>query len=192
MPRASRLPPVAGAPGATRSCAPRKPCKSTRSSTGTRDCKPPKRRGQEHTERERHWWERQREALGDAAAARAELDRRSREQRHSAVQVAPYEPGEHITVLIGERPDRGDDVGAWDQAARRIEAYHHNHQPDTPRVEAPAPGASPSQYRDWQHTSEAITRVLGDRAWQRALPARTLGRGRDRGDDLGPDLDLGP
>lgn len=85
------------------------------------------------------------EALGDVAAAGAELDRHAHEHMRAAVQAAPYEPGEHITGLIGERPDRGDDVGAWDRAARRIEAYHHTHQPPYTAGRAPAPGASPSQ-----------------------------------------------
>src|SRR5207302_4963617 len=102
-----------------------------------------------NAQREATWFEDHRDALADGAAARDELDRRAHEQTREAVQAAPYEPGQHITELIGERSSARD-VGAWDHAARRIETYHQTHQPDKSHVEPPEHHAPRHQGEDWQ------------------------------------------
>jgi hypothetical protein len=144
---------------------------------------------EDYAARESDWWQRRSDALADAAAARRELDRRTREQAREAIQAAPYEPANYITELIGER-DHARDVGAWNEAARRIETYHHTHQPDTTTLEPPGPTASMEQRDDWLDTGQAITRIVGNLDWERVLPTPIRGRDRD-GPDLGMDMDMG-
>lgn len=130
----------------------------------------------DYAAREGDWWQRRHDALTDAAAARLELDRRTREQTREAIQAAPYEPAQYIIGLIGERHEARD-VGVWDEAARRIEAYHHTHQPEALRIEPPGPGASIEQRHEWLDAREAITRTVGNLDWQRLypLPSGTAG-----------------
>ncbi len=139
-------------------------------------------------QRDREWWEQRRETLSEAVTARAELDRRGREQTCEAIEAAPYEPGRHVTELIGERPGHGDLAG-WEEAARRLEAYHHTHQPDTPHIEPPTPNARLEHRQDWDHASKAITRALGHPEWQRELQTRAMDRGH-LDHDLGMDIGL--
>lgn len=140
----------------------------------------------QRAQRDRDWWQERRDTLGEAVTARVERARRDRDQIHEEIQAAPYQPGEYITELIGERPVHGETSG-WDEAARRLEAYHHTHQPDAPHIEPPTPDAPFHERHDWDQISKAIGHALGKPDWKRDHP--TLERGH-LDHDLGMDIGL--
>jgi hypothetical protein len=125
------------------------------------------------------------DALIDAAAARNEQRRRERQRTLEAADQAIERPGPHVLELIGERRETPD-VEIWDQAARRIEAYHHTYGPDSRELHLPTRSAPRHQRRDFEILKDAVTRARGEDTWTSRLPSLTPDRGPDLGPDLGP------
>jgi hypothetical protein len=121
------------------------------------------------------WWEENGKAAVDTIAARRERYRRDRELLAERVRDAPEHPGEHVNVLIGERPARGGEE--WDRAARCIEAYVAQY---TPGAEGIRPPERPdrAQRGAWERMHRAVRELGVD-------PPEMQPRGRDTGHDLG-------
>jgi hypothetical protein len=97
-------------------------------------------------------------AREDLQAAEQALDRAIQVTVDARLQRLPG----HVTRVLGDRPEqgRGDELVAWDKAARAIEIYRVTHQVDPAEPYAIGSGKARTgmweQRRDWRAAGERV------------------------------------
>ena len=76
------------------------------------------------------WVDRNAEQVRYLRALEQELAQRERRAEYQLVRAAQTDPPEHVTAVLGPRPDNHAARRAWERGVRAIETYRHRHDID--------------------------------------------------------------
>jgi hypothetical protein len=147
------------------------------------------------------WIERRADQVRDLRAMDDELTVRKRQVERQLVRAAQSDPPEHVTAVLGDRPENYATRIQWERGVWAIEIYRHRHgipldYDDTALGREPARG---QDRQDWRETLTTIRQVRaelglephrGETPELAALPDRIAEPALDRDIDRTP-LDLG-
>jgi hypothetical protein len=147
------------------------------------------------------WTERHADQIRDLRAMDTELRVRTHQAERQLIRAAQSDPPEHVTAVLGKRPENHAARLQWERGVWAIETYRHRHG-IPPNYDKTALGREPTRGQDRQRWRETVTTVRQVRAElglepQRgetpeiaALPDRIAEPPRDRGVEQTP-IDLG-
>jgi len=131
----------------------------------------------------------------------AELTVRTHQAERQLIRAAQSDPPEHVTAVLGERPDNYAARVQWERGVWAIETYRHRHE-IAPNYNKTALGHEPTRGQDRQRWRETVTTIRQVRAELglepercetpeiAALPDRVAEPRRDHGVERTP-IDLG-
>jgi hypothetical protein len=145
------------------------------------------------------WIDRHADDIRYLRALEQELHRRDRHAERQLIAAAQIDPPDHITAVLGPRPENHATRAAWERGVAAIETYRHRHN-ISPHHHRSALGPAPdrthrSDFRDAEHAIrharaelglDALTPerpTLADRLSEPPLRERDLGH--DRGLSIG-------
>jgi hypothetical protein len=109
------------------------------------------------------WVDRNAEQVRYLRALEQELTQRERHAEYQLVRAAQTDPPEHITAVLGPRPENHAARLTWERGVRAIETYRHRHGID-PDHHTSALGPEPPRTRPNPAFREAATTVRRARA----------------------------